>query len=103
MEHMIRKTLPLVLAASIATSAFAQQPALKGIEAADIDRSVQPCDDFYDFSNGAWRAKNPVPPRWIAGAAAGKRVRSIGTSSKLSSTISLGNPELPPEVLRNLL
>ena len=64
---MFRKTLPLILAASIATNSFAQQAALKGIETADLDRSVQPCDNFYDFSNGAWRAQNPIPAtmdRW---------------------------------------
>jgi endothelin-converting enzyme/putative endopeptidase len=64
---MFRKTLPLLLAASIATNAFAQQAVLKGIETADLDRGVQPCDNFYDFSNGAWRAQNPIPAsmdRW---------------------------------------
>src|ERR1700677_1585494 len=66
-EDMFRKTLPLLLAATIAPNAFTQQPAFKGIETADLDRSVQPCDNFYDFSNGAWRAQNPIPAsmdRW---------------------------------------
>lgn len=66
-RDMLRKGLPLLLAVSIATDAFTQQPALKGIETADLDRSVQPCDNFYDFSNGAWRAQNPIPAsmdRW---------------------------------------
>ena len=33
----------------------------KGPEPGDIDRKVDPCTDFYDFANGAWRAANPIP------------------------------------------
>jgi hypothetical protein len=80
-RDMLRKALPLLLAASIAADAFTQQPALKGIETADFDRSVQPCANFYDFSmaHGAHRIQSL--PLWIAGAAAGKRPRSIRTGS----------------------
>jgi putative endopeptidase len=38
-----------------------------GFDASAIDRSVQPCDDFYRFACGGWLARNPVPPdraRW---------------------------------------
>ena len=38
-------------------------------DVADLDRSVHPGDDFYQFANGGWRAANPVPddyPRWAA-------------------------------------
>jgi putative endopeptidase len=47
---------------------------LKGIETGDLDRKADPCTDFYEFSNGAWRAQNPIPNsmdrwsrRWKAG------------------------------------
>ncbi|MGA3053638.1 MAG: M13 family metallopeptidase [Candidatus Korobacteraceae bacterium] len=63
----------LVIVCSVA--AFAQ-PAPVGIETADLDRSANPCNDFYQFSNGAWRAANPIPAtmdrwsrRWAAGEA----------------------------------
>jgi endothelin-converting enzyme/putative endopeptidase len=45
----------------------------RGIEAGDVNRSVDPCNDFYEFANGTWRAQNPIPagrPRWGRRAAA---------------------------------
>ena len=62
----------LAVAAGLAAGAQAQS--LKGIETADLDRSVRPCDNFFDFSNGTWRKQNPIPAsmdrwsrRWKAG------------------------------------
>lgn len=56
----------------IAAGARAQK--LEGIETADLDRSVKPCNNFFDFSNGTWRKQNPIPAsmdrwsrRWKAG------------------------------------
>src|SRR3978361_1515058 len=39
----------------------------RSIEAADLDRTVDPCTDFYAYANGAWRAAHPIPDgqaRW---------------------------------------
>ena len=33
----------------------------------DLNRNADPCNDFYEFGNGQWRAENPIPPsmqRW---------------------------------------
>jgi predicted metalloendopeptidase len=38
-----------------------------GFNPANIDSSCQPCDDFNQFANGGWLAKNPIPaayPSW---------------------------------------
>jgi endothelin-converting enzyme/putative endopeptidase len=50
----------------------------------DIDRSAKPCDDFYEFANGTWRAHNPIPAsmsrwsrRWQAGEEAKTQLKDI--------------------------
>ena len=32
-----------------------------GINLANMDKSVNPCDDFYTFCNGAWLKKTQIP------------------------------------------
>src|SRR4051794_31759294 len=33
-----------------------------GIDLAAIDKTANPCDDFYQFACGGWLAKHPAPP-----------------------------------------
>jgi putative endopeptidase len=33
----------------------------RGFNLANLDRSVKPCDDFYQFSSGGWLKNNPIP------------------------------------------
>src|SRR6266851_6431058 len=61
-----------------------QQPGLKGVETTDLDRTVNPCEDFYQFANGAWRGANPIPAsmqrwsrRWKAGEQNKEKLRDI--------------------------
>ncbi|WP_310394229.1 M13 family metallopeptidase N-terminal domain-containing protein, partial [Hymenobacter sp.] len=40
-----------------------------GISLANLDRSVAPCDDFFQFASGSWLKNNPIPAaetRWGA-------------------------------------
>ena len=48
-------------------SALAQTAKPVGIDPANIDRSVQPCENFFQYANGNWLKNNPVPAsesRW---------------------------------------
>jgi len=37
-------------------------PYSPGLDSASMDRSVDPCVDFYHYSCGGWQKKNPIPP-----------------------------------------
>src|SRR2546423_11900785 len=83
---MPRYSFALLAAAACAASTPVKTPetAGKSIETADLDRAADPCTDFFQFSNGAWRAANPIPAsmdrwsrRWQAGETNKERLRDI--------------------------
>src|SRR6187397_3138683 len=39
------------------------QPLRKFIDPANMDLSVKPGDDFYQYANGVWRKNNPIPAK----------------------------------------
>jgi endothelin-converting enzyme/putative endopeptidase len=62
-----RRSLALAAALLAPAPLAGEGPPPRGVETADIDRSVSPCADLDAFANGAWRAANPIPPsmaRW---------------------------------------
>ncbi|MBL0212898.1 MAG: hypothetical protein IPQ07_03370 [Myxococcales bacterium] len=53
-----------------------------GVYLDDLDRSVAPCTDFFEYGNGSWRKANPIPAsmarwsrRWKSGEDAGPAAR----------------------------
>ena len=54
--------------AFVAATAFAQQPAPTethyGLDPANLDISVKPSHDFFQYANGGWLKKNPVPSEY---------------------------------------
>src|ERR1035437_4306583 len=96
---MILKNLAVLLSMMIGTAACAQQAALKGIETSDLDRAAKPCEDFYNFANGTWRAANPIPSsmdrwsrRWQAGEQNKDQLRKILDEISAGPTQPKGSP-----------
>ena len=72
----MRHWLCLLLLTLSAGFAAAQTP--HGIELGDLNRTAQPCTDFFEYANGGWRASNPIPasmPRWSRRWAAGEQAK----------------------------
>jgi len=49
-------------ASAPAETPLATLPYAPGLDPASMDRSVDPCVDFYAFSCAGWMARNPIPP-----------------------------------------
>ena len=78
----MRLRLAVFSAVLCCVSAFGAD--LTGIQVSDMDRKADPCNDFYEYSNGAWRANNPIPSsmdrwsrRWQAGETNKEKLRTI--------------------------
>jgi len=90
--------LPFVLLAS--SLLFSQNRSLHGVDLNDLDRKAEPCSDFFEFSNGTWRANNPIPAsmtrwskRWQAGETSKDKLRDILEASSADRNAPKGSTE----------
>ena len=75
----------LIVLAILSVAALAQDtPARRGVYTTDMDLKTDPCTDFFDYANGAWRAANPIPAsmsrwsrRWASGELAKDQLKVI--------------------------
>src|ERR1700726_214240 len=63
---IVRMSLAALAIVCFLSLAHAQQPAIEKAEPAldvtSMDRSVDPCVDFFAYSCGGWIKRNPIPP-----------------------------------------
>ena len=57
----IKHIIPVVLFASATLSAGAQTQLKSGIDLTNLDNSVRPVDNFYQYACGGWMKNNPLP------------------------------------------
>ena len=55
------KKLLIIMALATMTIAGSAQQLRSGINLADLDTSVRPADDFYEYACGGWMKANPLP------------------------------------------
>src|ERR1022692_474490 len=96
------RTSSLVLFSSLLLSqlSFSQASPLHGIDVTDLDRKAEPCNDFYEFANGTWRANNPIPAsmarwsrRWAAGESAKDKLKAILETAATDKNAPKGSTE----------
>ena len=96
----IKKIIPMVAFASISLSAMAQGQTLSsGIDLKNMDNSVRPQDDFFQYACGGWMKNNPLPAAYsrygsfdVLGEDNNKRINGILTEL-LEKTYPAGTVE----------
>lgn len=94
----MKSIIPMVAFASISFSAMAQD--LKsGIDLTNLDNSVRPQDDFFQYACGGWMKKNPLPAAYsrygsfdVLGEENNKRINGI-LKELLEKTYTKGSVE----------
>jgi endothelin-converting enzyme/putative endopeptidase len=93
----IKALLPVLLLSHLVLS---QTSSLHGIDVTDLDRKVDSCTDFYEFSNGTWRANHPIPStmvrwskRWESGETTKDKLRDVLDAAQQDKNATKGSTE----------
>jgi len=77
-----------------------QTATLHSIDVTDLDRKVDPCNDFYEFSNGTWRANHPIPAtqvrwskRWESGETTKDKLKEVLETAEQDKTAAKGSTD----------
>lgn len=66
----------VIAAAPLSSGAQSSLLTMPAFDTTNLNRSVKACDDFYEFANGGWLARNPIPAaysNWGAFSELGER------------------------------
>ena len=59
--------MAVLVSLGLAALAGPKPDAVHGFDPANLDKTCKPCENFYQFADGGWMAKNPIPasyPSW---------------------------------------
>ena len=64
MARMTRRPLSLLLALTLGVVFLAGRPPCEGFDPKNMDTSVSPCADFFEYAAGAWERRTSIPPSY---------------------------------------
>ncbi len=99
-SHALLLSLLSLSIAAVAQPNSSSTSASHGVYVEDMDRSANPCNDFFDYANGKWRAENPIPKemvrwsrRWRSGEENKDVLRTILEESAAQTNAPHGSTE----------
>lgn len=95
----IKKLFTIMAISTMSLASTAQNQLNSGIELANLDTTVRPADDFYQYACGGWMQRNPLPPAYsrygsfdVLQEENNKRINGI-LSDLLQGTFTVGTTE----------